>query len=451
MKISTVFKTLIAPVMILGMAGAIVWVMKEMKPEAKQNVPEEKKWIVQTTPVRQGNFRPEVRLIGFVRSGRSVSLFSQVSSEIMSVAKKSGETVKEGDLILTLDNHDMDIEVRSLEADLINSNASIEIAKNNNILNIQTLEIEKKQLLTARRELERQQNLYKKKLNILNIVITSQEDVDSRILRVAQRTMDQRNFTPRLKQLESQRLKIELTLEKAQKKLNDTLLKAPFDGRLTNISDRVGQIVSPGMALAAIYDPNQMEVVVQLPTSLTTSLMTKVIALDQVTGKMFIGEKTLPLTLISISGSVEKGYTSQQGVFTIEKNGNAVTPGQSVLFFIETAPVSNSFLIPELAMFEDSRVYRKNSDHRLEAIDVKIVGTKKLQTFHYLVITNRLKANDKLLITRLSNVITGLLTTTVEEAAQEKAKKLEDKEKKKTIKATKTDELDDSVKSLKEQ
>lgn len=430
MKKGTIIRVFVAPIMIIALAAAAIAAMKFSKPEVKQTDPEEKKWIVQTVSIQNGNFRPEEELIGSVRSSRNQSLRSQITSEIVEIEHHSGEWVKAGERILSLESQDVEANYQSALADLADINAAIEIAKNNHELNVKTLEIEKKQKVVADRELKRKQDMYKRKLILQSEVDMAQSESDSRALRVVQKEIEIRNFVPRLKQLESQRLKIELAVERAKKQFDEATLEAPFTGRLTRVSGQIGQTVIPGQELAYIYDPSQMEIHVQLPLSLANALMTNAITMNQVTGALEVDQKNLPVRLKSMSGTVEKGYASQQGVFVIEEGGSAVTPGQSVSLKVQIAPVANSFLIPELALFEDGRVYRKNADDRLESIDVTVVGTKHLDKPYYLVTSDKLNDQDQLMITRLSNAISGLLTTSVEEAAAEKAKKLAEKKKK---------------------
>lgn len=431
MNVGKIIKRFVVPLVILGAAGGGVFAMKLLEPEVEQKKPEEKKWVIQTTVIQPGEYRPEEDLIGVVRSSKNKILHSQVNSEIVEIHRQSGALVEAGEMIMSLDSDDHENHFQSAEADLLDIEASIAIAKNTHQLNTKTLAIEKKQLVLAKRELNHQKELRKRKLISQAKADQAQADFYARELRVAQSEIEVLNFEHRLQKLEAQHSKSQLALEKTKEQLDNTTLKAPFAGRLARVPGKVGQLVNTGAELAYLYDPTQLEVHVQLPIALANALVSNAVQMEQVTGTVNVDGRKWPVRLTSMSGSVEKGYASQQGIFTIEPGQNGVIPGQSVMLKVQLAPVDNSFLVPQLALFEDGRVYRKNEDNRLESIDVNVVGSKQTDQTLYLVTSDLLKADDQLMTTRLSNAITGLLTTSMEEAAEEKARKIAEKEKEK--------------------
>jgi len=418
--------TMTVVVAIIGGAAVAVSAMMENQPELAQTQPEEKKWVVQTHQVSQGDFRPEQQLIGSVRSARNQSLRAEISSSITSVENHSGKTVMQGDPIIALRDFNQVNQLASANADLQQSNASINIAKNNYLLAQQTMTLEKKHLVIAQSDLADLKRLLKDNLVSPNQVALKQADVDSRELRLAQLATEITNHQPQLQQLEASRNKAEIAVVIAQEQLDNTLITAPFNGRLTRVNDQIGTTVNLGQELAFVYSVDDMEIVAQLPQQLASELSRNTVDINQISGWWMQDGERYSVALRSLSGSVEQGYAGQTGIFTLVEGGEHVTPGQSVSFVLEMQPVQKSFLVPELALFEGNTVYVKGNEGRLHSKSVKLIGRKVEDQPYYVIASSELAEQDELLITRLTSVTDGMLVVSPEQAEEERQKKLAD-------------------------
>ena len=75
------------------------------------------------------------------------------------------------------------------------------------------------------------------------------------------------SLEPRLARAQAHVDRAEAALEEARVALERTRIRAPFPGRVTRLTVALGVLVSPGLAVAEIYDDDALEVRVQIPNA----------------------------------------------------------------------------------------------------------------------------------------------------------------------------------------
>jgi RND family efflux transporter MFP subunit len=116
--------------MMLIVAGGVAWAyFKATAPTIERVPPERSATAVQVMPVTESDARTVVTAMGTVVPSREVTLKSRVSGEIRSVASQfvPGGRIAKGEVLLSLDLSDLEIEVSKAESALEDARAALAI------------------------------------------------------------------------------------------------------------------------------------------------------------------------------------------------------------------------------------------------------------------------------------------------------------------------------------
>ena len=173
------------------------------------------------------NVTPYLEAYGKVKSKRSGTLSFGVSGKIEFLSDNflNGSIVKKGEVLARLDKTKYLLEVQRLSSDLV------ELEKQLNIRN--------KQL--------------KKNKEMLNKNVISSSKYDNELIQISQNRLNLN--------------RTKLNLEQAKKDLKDTVLKAKFDGLISNVNVTIGQFISKAQVISNINSIENLEVEFIVPAS----------------------------------------------------------------------------------------------------------------------------------------------------------------------------------------
>jgi HlyD family secretion protein len=217
--------------------------------------------------VTTGIFEDYIPIRGSIVPRATVFLDAIEGGRVERVYAEDGDILKQGDLIVSLTNSSLQLQVTNAEAQVaeqLNNMRTIEISLEQNRLNnartivdiehqVRTLErdlkadrelselgfISKKELVDKENELLYQQNLLK--------LSKESQETDERLQR---------------QQLEAQRTaseRLEKNLVTARKNLEDLNIKSPITGKLSGFDAEVGQNIMPGGRIGQIDVPDQFK------------------------------------------------------------------------------------------------------------------------------------------------------------------------------------------------
>jgi len=84
---------------------------------------------VYTAPVQRGDIQTELSFIGQVRASTQVAVMSRVSGKVDQVMANTGDFVNAGDVLFTMDETDLQINIRALTAQLETAEAAVNSAR----------------------------------------------------------------------------------------------------------------------------------------------------------------------------------------------------------------------------------------------------------------------------------------------------------------------------------
>ncbi|OOZ47731.1 efflux RND transporter periplasmic adaptor subunit [Solemya velum gill symbiont] len=211
--------------------------------------------VVRTITVPQVDFQPVAEGYGVVQPARVWSAVAQVTGRVIEMHPRlrDGEIITAGTPLFRIDPVDYELALAQLKAEL----TEIDVQQSNTK---DLLAIEQRNLELAGREADRLKKL-------AEIGTTSGSDTDQ-----AERTMlnsrtSVQNLQNSLALLPTQRKVIEAKLAQAERDLENTSIKAPFNLRIANLAIETDQFVTTGQTLFQGDSVDRSEIVAQVAMS----------------------------------------------------------------------------------------------------------------------------------------------------------------------------------------
>jgi len=211
---------ILVPVALLVAGGIAMWMLAQ--PPEKEKTPPVESQPIRTSVVtlEYRDYLVKVKTNGIVEAHNEVAMSAQVAGQIISVSPsfEVGSYFSEGDVLVEIDARDYETAVAMAEADKLGAESSLELATET---------------------YERNQDLFKK------------SGVSEAVLK--------QSFAAQA-QSEAQLASIVSQLERAQRDLERTKIRALFDGRVRQRSVGVGQQVASGAPMGIVFAVDYAEV-----------------------------------------------------------------------------------------------------------------------------------------------------------------------------------------------
>ncbi|MEX2333008.1 MAG: efflux RND transporter periplasmic adaptor subunit [Pseudohongiella sp.] len=211
------------PLLIVAIGSAITTAMIMLRPEPPSTPTAERVVPVQTLTVTSADMNINVSSQGTVQPRTQTSIVAEVSGRVMSVSDKlvSGGFFSAGDVMLTIDPADYEVAVDQARANLLTAQAQ--------------LAQEQAQADQAAREWD----------------LSGRPRENAPILALR---------TPFLREAEARVLYSESELRRAQRQLDRTTVRAPYDALVREKSADIGQYLGTGAQIAEIFATDYAEI-----------------------------------------------------------------------------------------------------------------------------------------------------------------------------------------------
>ena len=372
---------------------------------------------VSSEVVFAGTFSPELNLYGRVETPNTASLTALVSATVASLKAQEGERVAAGEVLVQLDETDARLLVRRREAELVEARADLSALKlsgedERRVLahqeQLQSLAIDK---VERHRQLRQQGSISQETLNSV-----LQESHAQAIALSRQRNLVQ-GFEHRMARAEAQLERAATALEEAKVGLARTSIRAPFPGRVTRIDVAPGELVSPGRTVAEIYDDSMLEIRVQLPTAHLPTLEQALASGSKPSAEVDFGSYRASGELDRLAGAVAKGQSGVDGLVRLHGQARPPDLGRAVNLRLRLPAIADVVAVPVQAIYGQRRLFVVK-DGLLDGIDVERFGeTTDADGKHRLLVrAEALADGTRILVSQLSNAVTGLRVSTAGEA-----------------------------------
>ncbi len=280
---------------IAGLVFLITWsggLFKDKLPagevEAQTGIPVTKG--AKTFEVKTVEVAPRIDLVGTVASGEKILLSSRISAYVKKVYVSAGDTVREGQVLVRLDNRELKEQLAAAEA----------------------------RLEQARTEYKRTQKLIQAEAATDQALITAKSAYEATRARVKQ-------------------IKVMLTF---------TEIKSPINGKVTDRRIEVGDLANPGHVLLGVFAPYNMRIEVPVPVRLVEKLK-----LGQVV-EVQLDRPSRPLKgkVTEVVGEIDPMSRTQLMKVHLETTNTEVLPGTFGRVWILDYP-QPSILVPASAVY----------------------------------------------------------------------------------------------------
>ncbi len=210
---------------------------------------------------------PRVIGYGYVEPGQVWQAVAEVSAKVIELhpGLKKGGYIQEGAVLLRLDPSKYDLAIAQQEASIESIKAQIS-ELDVNAKNLKTsLGVEQKTLALSKKELDRQQQLLKKKM-VAKAVYEKQQQAYYAQVNKVQNLQNSLNLLPaNRKALQANLTVNQIALQDAELDRQNTTITVPFDCRITEVSAEIGQYVPRGQVVARADGIKTAEIQAQVP------------------------------------------------------------------------------------------------------------------------------------------------------------------------------------------
>ncbi|WP_157981884.1 efflux RND transporter periplasmic adaptor subunit [Pseudidiomarina donghaiensis] len=372
-------KRALLPPIILVVAILLLVAMIALRPQPPQRSTERPAVLVEVLEVQPENINFQVEGQGNVKPKHMTNLVTQVSGQIIEVADNfvNGGFFEKGDMLVTIDPADYRVALQSAKASLAQAKAA--------------LAEESARAKVAKDEWE---SLQMGEIPALGI---REPQVASAVAAVQS---------------------AEAAVAKAQRDLDRTVVRAPYDGILQNKNVDIGQFVSMNTQVGALYGSEVAEVrvplsdrdlaYIDLPEANHDGASPHVALTSDVAGKTF----TWHGNLVRSEGVLDQNSRVIYGVVEVQDPYNQESEqhpaplrfGRFVQLVIDGVEAQQVYRVPRYALSINNTVWVVDDERRLQQRDVNIVRAEA----QHVVINEGLQPGDLVVLTQLSNALPSM-------------------------------------------
>lgn len=383
------------PAVIILAALVIAVMLRQLRPEAEQNEPQQLAVVVDAVTVTVQDAAIVVASQGTVEPRTRTNLVSEVSGQVVSVSPAfvAGGFFRKGDVLLQLDDLDYRAAVSRAEA-------AVAAARSQ-------LELERGQGDVAQREWDRMSEAERGRIRARELYLRKPQMAEA------------------VARLES----AEADLEQARTDLSKTTIIAPYDGLVSAKNTDIGQYVTTGAAIAETFAVDYAEVRLPIPEG-------KIALLDlPAATSNFVGNGNLAnapvVDLVSSIGNRDYHWTGNltrtEGVldtrtrvlfsvvqvedpYNLYKNNDSwsrepLRIGTYVTASIKGKVLEDVVVLPRYTLQANNVIWTADTEGRLRPKNVDVLTINGDDVY----ISGGLENGDRVILTRLENPLNGAL------------------------------------------
>jgi len=395
------------PRLVLGTLVLII-LLSLFKPSAPQQATQDTSPRVQVEIARPDSFSPQLALFGRIESPASATLSSAVTAQVQAALSLPGDRVEAGRLILQLDPREAALARAQAEAMLAQAESQRAAAVNRHQSDRKALALEQQLTALAQESVARLERLRETNLASQTQLDDARQNLARQQLNLETRQLAVSNYQNDLRRLDSDIARVRAARDQADLDLARSQVVAPFDGRITALHVAEGERVRPGDRLISLYADRGIEIRAQIPASHLPEVRAG-LASGGLTGELLIENQRAPLRLARLAGEVERGRGGVDGLFILDDNSLTPELGRPLPMTLTLPPRDNLVALPGAALHGLDRIYRLDSDDRLQAVNVVRIGQWQSPAGESRILfLGNFRTGDRLVINQLPGAIDGL-------------------------------------------
>lgn len=360
----------------VALVGAAAWQLhsaittteQRKRPPARERV-----YAVDAALLEASTVSPTIVAFGQVKAWKNLEIRAPAGGTITEISDnfRNGLAVEAGELLYRIDPEPARRRMIDAKAALSQARFELSEAKLSLLSTKADLSATAAQITIRERDLARKKGLANKRLATSTVL----NDAELALATIRQTELAKRQAVvvaqSRIDKSKTSISRAELTLRDAEKTLRETTYRAPFAGRLTDVTATLGQRVSQNEKFGILLDPDALEVSfpvrMQDLGNLVEANNPDQIARLQISVALTLGKKQLVVD--GVLDRMAAVATSQFGrtVFAklTGKVASALRPGDFVTVTITEPPLDNVAVIPSAAATDDGRILLITDSDRL--------------------------------------------------------------------------------------
>lgn len=325
-----------------------------------------------------GTQTPILESFGEIASRRTLELRAAGGGRVTGLADgfEDGGRVRAGDVLVRIDPADAEAAVQRGQSDLADALAEERDAA-------RSVELAQDEVLAAQEQAELRVRAAERQIDLAGRGVgttTATETAELAAAAARQAVLSRRlalaQAQARVDQAATARMRAEIALAEVQRRLEDTILIAPFDGTLSAPNVVEGGLVSANERLADLIDPNDLEVSFRLSNAQYARLLDP-------QGEMLKADVQVTLDASGIdleaSGRITRtSAASGEGqtgrlVFAALDTAAGFQPGDFVTVRVQEPALDNVIALPASAVDAAGTVLVLGADDRLEEAAVTVL------------------------------------------------------------------------------
>ena len=275
MKFIKHFKHIAVAIGVILFGITILVLLRVTAPAVVVNPVVEKVWPVATKVLQVTSLRPQIKEYGTIIAGSQADLRPLVSGRVIEVGQMyfEGSIVKKGQLLARIDPFDYEIKMEDSKAALAEVLARIAETVGEIKYETKLIKINGAQLAIRKRDLERRRKLAKRGSTSRKSLDDAEIAYNDAVKSFAIRQQVALRLNNRLNQQKASEVRARSVLKLAVRNIEETTIKAPFDGFLANANVSAGQRISTNDRLARLIETKRLEVKFRLSEREFSSLL----------------------------------------------------------------------------------------------------------------------------------------------------------------------------------
>lgn len=307
------------------------------------------------TTVKSGEFNDYVRVTGQVQPIKTVQLSPLEAGIVEKIVIEEGTSVRQGDVIVELSNHNLSLQILDAEAQLAEKQNFLR----NTVISMEQEKLSLKQerlqlnIDVARKERLYRQNeaLYNKKLLSKEEWLQAKEDYelarDKRDLIIERQKQDSIYRTVQIEQLDNDLANMRRNMSLIRERVANLKIKSPITGELGQLDIVLGQSLSMGEKIGQINDLQDYKIEAQIDEHYIDRVKS---GLDATFERQGVSYST---TVRKVYPEVRNGQFKADFVFSGNRPDNIRT-GQTYYLNLQLGQPVQAIIVPRGAFYQST-------------------------------------------------------------------------------------------------
>lgn len=341
--------------------------------------PAEQVYTARLLTVEAAEVQPVMQVFGAIQSRRQLELRAGASGQVVYLdpAMQEGGQVRAGQVLLRIDPQAAQAALDSREAERDDAQGTLADRRRSVTIAAEDLAAAERQFDLRQAAVARQQDLSGRGLGTSTDRETAELAASTAEQAVISRRAALADAESAVTAAENALRRAEIALTEARRALDDTELRAGFDGRVTAISVVQGGLVSLNEQLATIIDPDALEVQIPLSLDQFARLLTQGRTIEGIPVTVLLdgtaGQLTADAELDRAAASVAEGGTGRLVFARLTAGASALRPGDFVRVQIAEPALAGAAVIPATAVGGDGAVLVADPEGRLSSAPVEVL------------------------------------------------------------------------------